>query len=54
VFVEEVEKQLGIQDIIGVAAVVLGSNIIDVPGKPSTATPGTSHASLFFSQTYQL
>ncbi|WON76607.1 STM2901 family protein [Serratia sp. UGAL515B_01] len=48
VFVEEVEKQLGIQDIIGVAAVVLGSNIIDVPGKPSTATPGTSHASLFF------
>ncbi|MFT4270837.1 MAG: hypothetical protein QM578_07495 [Pantoea sp.] len=48
VFVEETEQQLGVQDIIGVASIILGSNIIAVPGKPKTATPGTSPASLFF------
>ncbi|PWC10503.1 STM2901 family protein [Brenneria corticis] len=48
VFVENVQKQLGVHDIAAVAALVLGDNNIPVSGKPSTATPGTSRASLFF------
>lgn len=48
VLIDETEKQLGIQDIAGIAALILGNNSIDVTGKPNTATPGTSHASLFF------
>ena len=49
VMVDETEKQLGVKDIIGVASITLGDNSIEVPGKPNTATKGTSHAS-FFSQ----
>ncbi|WMY76046.1 hypothetical protein RHD99_08965 [Buttiauxella selenatireducens] len=48
ILVDETEKQLGIKDIIGVASLILGNNSIHIPGKPLTATPGTSHASLFF------
>lgn len=48
VMVDETEKQLGVKDIIGVASIILGDNSIEVPGKPNTATRGTSHASLFF------
>ncbi|HEN3605782.1 hypothetical protein RF656_18845 [Yersinia kristensenii] len=48
ILVDETENQLGIKDIIGVAFVILGNNSVDVPGKPNTATKGTSHASLFF------
>ncbi len=38
VLVDETEKQLGIQDIAGIAALILGNNIIEIPGKPETAT----------------
>ncbi|MDE8557296.1 STM2901 family protein [Pantoea vagans] len=48
VLLDETEKQLGVQDIGAVAAIILGNNSIDVPGKPLTSTPGTSVASLFF------
>jgi hypothetical protein len=48
VLLDETEKQLGVQDIGAVAGIILGNNSIDVPGKPLTATPGTSVASLFF------
>lgn len=48
ILVDETEKQLGIQDIAGIAALILGNNIIDIPGKPETATRGTSPASLSF------
>ncbi len=48
VLVEETEKQLGVQDIAAVSSLILGNNSISVPGKPKTATPGTSVASLFF------
>jgi len=48
VFLDNVEKQLGIQDIGAIAAILLGDNSIPVSGKPLTATPGTSYASLFF------
>ncbi|WHQ73042.1 STM2901 family protein [Pantoea sp. Lij88] len=48
VLVEETQKQLGVQDIVAVTGLILGNNNIDVPGKPNTATPGTSVASLFF------
>lgn len=46
--VDETEKQTGIQDVIGIASLMLGNNFIGVPGKPHTATYGTSPASLFF------
>lgn len=48
VLVDETQKQLGVQDIVAVMGLILGKNNIDVPGKPNTATPGTSVASLFF------
>lgn len=48
ILVDETEKQLGIQDIAGIAALILGNNIIDIPSKPETATRGTSPSSLFF------
>ncbi|ORM82296.1 hypothetical protein HA42_08695 [Pantoea deleyi] len=48
ILVDETQKQLGVQDIVAVAGLILGNNNIDVPGKPNTATPGTSVASLFF------
>lgn len=48
ILVDETEKQLGVQDIAGIAALILGNNIIDIPGKPETATWGTSPSSLFF------
>lgn len=48
VLLDETEKQLGVQDPGAVAAIILGNNSIDVPGKPLTSTPGTSVASLFF------
>lgn len=48
ILIEETGKQLGTDDIFGVASIILGDNSIDVPGKPITATRGTSPASLFF------
>lgn len=48
ILIDETEKQLGVEDIMAVMALILGDNAIDVPGKPANATPGTSHASLFF------
>ncbi len=48
VLIDETGKQLGIHDIVGIASLILGNNIIDIPGKPVTATTGTSPASLFF------
>ena len=48
ILIDETQKQLGVQDILAVAGLILGNNNIDVPGKPNTATPGTSVASLFF------
>lgn len=48
VLIEETEKQLGVQDIVAVSSLILGNNSVAVPGKPNTATPGTSVASLFF------
>lgn len=33
---------------VAVASLILGGNYIAVPGKPLTANPGTSLASLFF------
>ncbi|HDJ1439051.1 STM2901 family protein [Serratia rubidaea] len=48
IMLDTVEEQLGVQDILGVAAIILGDNSIPVSGKPHTATAGTSHASLFF------
>lgn len=48
VLLDETEKQLGVQDSGAVAAIILGNNSIDVPGKPLTSTPGTSVASLYF------
>ncbi|WP_241581389.1 STM2901 family protein [Rosenbergiella nectarea] len=48
VMIDEALKQLGIKDVVGVASIILGNNIIDVPGKPTTATCGTSPASIFF------
>ncbi|ELY2795987.1 hypothetical protein SNN58_002859 [Cronobacter dublinensis] len=50
VMIDEIQKQLGVEDIIGAAFLLLGTNSIEVPGKMSTATKGTSHASLFFRQ----
>lgn len=48
VLLDETQKQLGVQDIVAVANIILGNNNIDVPGKPLTSTPGTSVVSLFF------
>lgn len=48
IFLDNVEKQLGIHDPGAIAAILLGDNSIPVSGKPLTATPGTSYASLFF------
>ncbi|WP_241586466.1 STM2901 family protein [Rosenbergiella epipactidis] len=48
VMIDEAHKQLGIKDIVGLASIILGNNIIEIPGKPITATRGTSPASLFF------
>lgn len=48
ILIEETGKQLGTDDIFGVASIILGDNSIDVPGKTITATRGTSPASLFF------
>lgn len=45
---DETQKQLGVQDIVAVANIILGNNNIDVPGIPLTSTPGTSVVSLFF------
>ena len=45
---DETQEQLGVQDIVAVASIILGNNNIDVPGKPLTLTPGTSVVSLFF------
>lgn len=47
ILIEETEKQLGIQDIAGVAALLMEHNGIDVPVKPGSATPGTSYASVY-------
>ncbi len=46
VTVDEVEKQFSGIDIVAFAFILGGLNIIPVPGKPSTATPGTSILSL--------
>lgn len=46
--IDEAHKQLGIKDIVGLASIILGNNVIDIPGKPITATRGTSPASPFF------
>ncbi|WP_145522923.1 STM2901 family protein [Yersinia bercovieri] len=48
VMIDAVEEQLGVQDVVAVASLILGNNYIYVPGKPLTATKGTSHASIFF------
>ncbi|MFE8049870.1 hypothetical protein RBA63_20505 [Brenneria goodwinii] len=48
ILIDETEKRLGVQDILGVAALFLGDNSVEIPGKPRTATPGTSRASIFF------
>ncbi|MGH1529042.1 STM2901 family protein [Yersinia proxima] len=48
VMIDATEEQLGVQDMVAVASLILGGNYIAVPGKPLTATPGTSPASLFF------
>ncbi|CFQ78357.1 TPA: STM2901 family protein [Yersinia enterocolitica] len=48
VMIDVTEEQLGVQDMVAVASLILGGNYISVPGKPLTATPGTSPASLFF------
>lgn len=48
ILLEETEKQLGVSDVFGVAGIILGDNSIEIPGKPITATRGTSPASLFF------
>ncbi|HEN3567642.1 TPA: hypothetical protein U5E39_002905 [Yersinia enterocolitica] len=48
VMIDAVEEQLGVQDMVAVASLILGGNYISVPGKPLTATKGTSPASLFF------
>lgn len=48
ILIEETEKQLGVNNIVGVASIILGDNSIEVLGKPVTATRGTSPASLFF------
>ncbi|MFD3248296.1 STM2901 family protein [Rahnella aquatilis] len=45
IMVDETLDQLGLSDLVGVAAFYYGKNNIDVPGKPCTATPGTSKAS---------
>jgi hypothetical protein len=48
IMIDTIEEQLGVQDMIAVASLILGGNYIPVPGKPLTATKGTSPASLFF------
>lgn len=48
VMIDETLKQLGVKDLVGAASIILGNNIVGIPGKPKTATPGTSPASLFF------
>ncbi|WP_432323255.1 STM2901 family protein [Yersinia enterocolitica] len=48
VMIDAVEEQLGVQDMVAIASLILGGNYISVPGKPLTATKGTSPASLFF------
>ena len=48
ILVDETEKQLGVKDIVAVAALILGDNSLEVPGKPLSATPGTSVLSVFF------
>ncbi len=48
VMIDAVEEQLGVQDMVAVASLILGGNYISVPGKPLTATKSTSPASLFF------
>ncbi|EJF31675.1 MULTISPECIES: STM2901 family protein [Enterobacteriaceae] len=45
--VDEAEKQLGGIDIVAFAFILGGLNVIHVPGKPLTATPGTSFLSLY-------
>jgi len=45
---DETQEQLGVQDIVAVANIILGNNNIDVPEKSLTSTPGTSVVSLFF------
>lgn len=52
VMIDAVEEQLGVQDMVAVASLILGGNYISVPGKPLTATKGTSPASLFFRKIY--
>jgi len=45
IMVNETLTQLGVSDMAGVVAIYIGSNNIDVAGKPSNATQGTSLAS---------
>ncbi|WON78506.1 STM2901 family protein [Serratia sp. UGAL515B_01] len=45
--VDEVEKQCSGIDIVAFAFILGGLNVISVPGKPHTATPGTSILSLY-------
>lgn len=44
--VDEAEKQLGVKDLYALASIIGGINFIPVPGKPRTATAGTSPLSL--------
>ncbi|BCF89535.1 hypothetical protein [Paraburkholderia sp. PGU16] len=45
---DQTKRQLGFADLAAVATWLLGVNDVPVPGKPITATPGTSVMSLFF------
>jgi len=45
IMVDETLDHFGVNDVVGVSLLYSGKNNIDVPGKPSDATPGTSRAS---------
>lgn len=48
ILLDNTEEQLGVNDVLAVAGIILGDNSIHVPGKPRTTTRGTSPASVFF------
>ncbi|NLA20921.1 hypothetical protein GPU89_35560 [Burkholderia cepacia] len=43
---DEIRKQLGLDDLAAASAMLLGQGDVPVPGKFAGATPGTSVASL--------
>lgn len=50
IFLDEAAKQLGVDDLITLALIILGQPIIDTRAKPIGATKGTSYLSYYLRQ----